>query len=283
MNRKIACITLDIEPDFISDSQRIKLFEDSQLMAQYVSIIAENNVKVTGFVVTSLINEYGAALKKFRDRIPLEYGVHSHDHDNLQPCTVEQIDKAYHTHRDFWGQAPLGYRAPIGLIDKKGINTLMDYEFQYDASIFPSLRIDKHAYSNLNLPIEPFQFVSGDKQLLELPFACLRTLRMVFSMSYVKLFGFGLYRAAMRMFPLPDIVIMDSHPYDFYIPLISHHLKGWKKYAHLRNGKHAFLVFDRILKWLKRAGYEFMFMSELTQYLLTNGDLNKISLEALSR
>jgi peptidoglycan/xylan/chitin deacetylase (PgdA/CDA1 family) len=286
MSRKIACITLDIEPDFCKDSQQIRLFEDPQLMDRYVSIIRNHNVKVTGFVVTALLKKYGDALHQFRDAIPLEFGVHSHDHDITRPCTPEQIKKSYHSHKDFWGEPPQGYRAPVGLIDKEGVQELMAHDFQYDASIFPSLRMDRHGFSNLNLPVEPFYFVSDTgAQLLELPFACLKRLRIVFSLSYVKLLGYRFYRALMSVFPLPDIVVLDSHPYDFYVPQIAHYLKGWKKTAHMRNGKQAFALFEEMIKGLKKAGYEFMFMSELAAYLAsgTGKDLPQVSLAALNR
>jgi len=79
-------------------------------------------------------------------------------------------------------------------------------------------------------------------------------------------------------FPLPKVVIFNMHPYDFYIPLISKHIKGWKKIAHLRNANNAFDIFSQILNTLKNKGYEFMFMSELNRYLREDQTLKKLPL-----
>ena len=55
--RKIACITLDTEADFLDPTGHIRLFEDDALFNRYVSIVKKYDVKVTAFLVTSLISE----------------------------------------------------------------------------------------------------------------------------------------------------------------------------------------------------------------------------------
>jgi len=277
--QKIACITLDIEPDLKDPQRRLRMFEDDALMDRYVSIVIKNQVKVTGFMVTSLFETYGPAIHRFADRIPMEFGVHSHSHDQKKACTENEVGKAFEAYSAFWGTAPLGYRAPNGLIDRNGINILMDYKFSYDASIFPSIRFDEYGYSNLHLPLVPFRCVRGDEEIIELPYACLRTIRLIFSFSYIKLMGLGLYKSLMIPFPLPDVVILGSHPYDFYVPLIAHDMKGWKKYAHLRNSERAFDLFEEIIGMLRDLNYEFLFMSELYNHVKGSANVPEVSVD----
>jgi len=279
--KKIACITLDIEPDLRDPQRRVRMFEDAGLMDKYVTVIQASGIKVTGFLVTSLLETYGPEIDQFSQRIPIEFGVHSHNHDQQNACTREEVDQAFHAHQAFWENAPLGYRAPNGLIDKAGINNLLDYKFQYDASIFPTIRFDEYGYMNLNFPIVPFRFVRGQESLVELPFACLRTIRLVFSLSYAKLLSLSMYRMLMMFFPLPDVVILGSHPYDFYIPLIIDNIKGWKRFGHLRNARRTFDIFEQIVKMLNGQGYEFMYMSELSRYVQSMPDIRQISVDAL--
>jgi peptidoglycan/xylan/chitin deacetylase (PgdA/CDA1 family) len=267
MGKKIACITLDIEPDLRDPQRRVRLFDDNSLRSRYEAVVRANDLKVTGFVVTSLIESYGQAIDRLSQHIPVEFGVHSHDHDTKNPCSREQIEKASRAYEAFWGTAPLGYRAPIGLMSRDGVKHLLHCQYQYDTSIYPSIRLDEYHYSHLSLPLEPFRFVRGHETLVELPAACLRAIRLVFSFSHVKLLSLRLYRMLMVLFPLPDVVVLGSHPYDFYVSLIAHHLKGWKRLAHLRNARRAFDLFEQTVKLLRGRGYEFMYMSELNDHV----------------
>ena len=47
--------------------------------------------------------------------------------------------------------------------------------------------------------------------------------------SYIKLLGLGAYRTAMEVFPLPDVVVTNFHPYDLYVDEIAHYTSGWKQ------------------------------------------------------
>jgi peptidoglycan/xylan/chitin deacetylase (PgdA/CDA1 family) len=283
LTQKIACITLDIEPDF-GERQRVRMFENEELLERYISIIQANQVNVTGFLVTSLIERYGPVIEQFSRRIPIEFGAHSHDHDLMGPCSREQVEKSFRAYREFWGRTPQGYRTPWGLIDRDGVMNLLDFGFEYDSSIYPSasfypLRSGRNGYWNLHFPPHPFQVVRGQESLLELPMACLQSIRLVFSLSYVKLWGLGLYRTLMRFFPLPDIVVLLAHPYDYYIPLFADQIKGWERYALARNGQRAFELFDRVIKLLKQQGYQFVSMSQLSHLVRGRTDLLQIPLE----
>ncbi len=200
--RKIACLTLDIEADFLDPTGRIRLLEDEALLNRYVSIINSRRVKVTGFLVTSLLPKNGAAYRRLSTQIPIEFAVHSHAHDMHNPCSPADIELAARTFHDFFGRAPIGYRAPVGQITRAGMETLMDLGFRYDSSIYPSVRPGKAwGYNNLHLPVEPFRVRSAARSILEVPFASLSTIRLNFSLSYVKLFGWPVYSLLLKLFP----------------------------------------------------------------------------------
>jgi len=187
--RKIACITLDVESDFLDPSGRIRLFEDDALFNRYVNILKKNDVKITAFLVTSLISKHGDSYRRLQDQIPIEFAVHSHMHDMQNPCSRADIEEAFRTFRAFTGQNPSGYRAPVGQITREGLQTLFDLGFRYDSSIYPSYRPGRLGYNNLHLPVEPFRVRHEAQSIIEIPFATLHGVRLVFSLSYVKLFG----------------------------------------------------------------------------------------------
>ena len=66
MSRRIACITLDVESDFGDPDGRIRLFEDEALLNRYVRIIERTGVKITAFLVTSLLDRYGDQYERLR-------------------------------------------------------------------------------------------------------------------------------------------------------------------------------------------------------------------------
>lgn len=283
LRKKIACITMDIEPDLRDDRGCVRMFDSRDLMDRYSSIVLENNAKVTGYLQTSLIEKYSDEIGNMAQIIPLEFGVHSHTHERSTKHFAEEVENSLNAYRDYLEVEPLGYRAPNGLIDRDGICTLMEYQFKYDASIFPSIRLDEYGYSNLHLPNQPFRFVHNGNEIIELPVTCLPTIRLVMSMSYIKLLGLDAYRTLMRLFPLPDVVIFDSHPYDYYVNRIAGNIHGWKRYAHLRNADQAFELFQSVISILRDQGYEFWYMSELYEHVKRGlFNLTNISVEKLN-
>ncbi len=281
LSKRIACVTLDIESDLLDKSGRIHMFENTDLMRRYSTIVQKHKIKVTGFLVTSLIEKYSAEIGRLSHTIPIEFGVHSHSHERRLKYFADEVSSSIAAYEDFFGAPPIGYRAPNGLINREGIISLIENQFKYDASIFPSIRMDEYGYSNLHLPNKPFRFVHSGNEIIELPAACLDTIRLVFSMSYIKFLGLDIYKTLMRFFPLPDVVVLDSHPYDYYTNRIAANIRGWKRYAHLRNGDKAFEVFESVVTLLQEKGYEFMFMSELYKYVTDLPKLPTVSVEKL--
>jgi peptidoglycan/xylan/chitin deacetylase (PgdA/CDA1 family) len=280
MMRKIACITLDTEADFLDPSGRIRLFEDETLFNRYVSIIKKYDVKVTSFLVTSLILKHGAAFRQLQDQIPVEFAIHSHMHNMKNPCSRADIEESIRSFRSFMGHDPGGYRAPVGQITREGLLALLDLGLRYDSSIYPSFRPGRMGYNNLNLPVEPFRIRHEAQSLIEIPFATLHGVRLVFSLSYVKLFGWTAYNWLMKVFPPPNQMAVLAHPHDYYFHLLANQVTAGEKPLLLRNAKRAFELFENLIIFLRGAGYEFKFMSGLCDYLdtkdLTTYDMDKV-------
>ncbi|HUH97256.1 MAG TPA: polysaccharide deacetylase family protein [Anaerolineales bacterium] len=265
--RKIACITLDTEADFLDPTGRIRLFEERALFNRYVNILKDHNVKVTAFLVTSLISKYGGSYQRLQEQIPVEFAIHSHLHDLQNPCSPADIEESVRAFRSFTGKDPSGYRAPVGRITRQGLQTLLDLGLRYDSSIYPSFRPGRLGYNNLHLPLEPFRVRHEAQSIIEIPFAALHGVRLVFSLSYVKLFGWPAYDWLMRVFPLPEQMAVLAHPYDYYFHLLADQVTAGEKQLLLRNARNAFDLFEKMIIFLRAAGYEFELMSGLCDYL----------------
>ncbi|MBL8098447.1 MAG: polysaccharide deacetylase family protein [Anaerolineales bacterium] len=265
--KKLACITLDMEPDYGNPEKRIRLLENSEYFERYVSIINKYNVKVTMFTVTNLFEKFGDVFSNLATRIPLEYSVHSHTHDPHNACSLDEVQNSKQAYTNFTGKIPIGYRAPIGRIDKAGLGHLLDNEFMYDASVYPSVRPGEFGYSNLHMPNIPFRVKRADgKSLIEFPFTAIEKIRIIFALSYAKLFGWGIYSLLLKTFGLPNHVLLLSHPHDFYFASIPNStVTGAEKFALSRNSAKAFDYFEKMIQFLVKQKYEFVFVSELAK------------------
>jgi peptidoglycan/xylan/chitin deacetylase (PgdA/CDA1 family) len=276
---KLACITLDMEPDHGDPDQHIRLLENPEIYERYISLINKYNLKVTMFTVTSLFDKFGSHFNELGRRIPLELAPHSDRHDPYDACSPAEITAAENAFLKFTGKRPIGYRAPIGRINKEGLSHLMDAGYRYDASLYASMRPGEFGYFNLHMPNRPFKVTRGSDSLIEFPFTSVSTVRIVFGLSYVKLLGWGAYSTLLKLFGLPDIVVALSHPYDFYTHLVVDGLAGLEKFALGRNASLGFEYFENMVRVLQDRGYEFVFMSELYNNVTERTDLQQIALE----
>ncbi len=275
---KIACLTLDVEADFLDPTGRIRLFEDPALFERFVSLLRSQRVKLTAFLVTSLIPKHGDEYRRLASQVPVEFAIHSHAHDMHNPCSRADIEQSVRAFREFTGVDPLGYRAPVGQITREGLETLMDLDLRYDASIYPSARPGRYGHNNLHLPVTPFRIRQNQRSIIEVPFGSLRGIRLNFSLSYVKLFGWMTYGLLLRVFPLPDQVAVLTHPHDYYFHLLKDDVTAREKPLLMRNGPRAFDLLDRMLEHLVRAGYRFGFMSDLCA-AVDSDSLPEVSIE----
>lgn len=278
--KKLACVTMDMEPDHGDPEKRIRLLEDPAYFERFVAIINKYNAKVTLFTVTNLFDSYGDLLQKLAARIPLEFATHSHSHDPLNACSEEEVLNSQTAYAKFTGMKPPGYRAPIGRIDREGLAHLIENGFVYDASVYPSVRPGKFGYFNLHMPNMPFKVSRSDgASLVEFPFTSIETVRIVFALSYAKLLGWNAYSLLLKLFGLPDIALLLVHPYDFYFGSIKNStVKGIEWTALARSSGREFETFENMLDHLQTHGHEFALLSEIHAHV-KNTNLKTYALE----
>jgi peptidoglycan/xylan/chitin deacetylase (PgdA/CDA1 family) len=280
MKQKIACLTLDMEPDYGDPEGHIRLLESQEYFERYTEIVNRYTAKVTMFTVTSLFPRFGEHFERLARTIPLEFAAHSHSHDPANGATRNEVESAAQVMKRINGSGPLGYRAPYGQITKDGLSHLLDAGYQYDASVYTSLRPGKFGYANLHMPNGPFRVTRGDDSLIEFPFTSLSRVRIVFGLSYIKLLGWNVYSSLLRTFGLPDITLSLSHPHDFYFhQLAGFHPVSLEKFALARNSRRAFDYYEKMLAELKQQGYEFTFLGEAYEHVQSFPALQEFALK----
>jgi peptidoglycan/xylan/chitin deacetylase (PgdA/CDA1 family) len=264
---KIACLSIDVEPDLRCPDQRIRLLEDDTRLDALCSLLRRNNVPLTCFVVMKHAARHARVFTSLANKVEAEFAVHSFSHDQRSPATAEEVGRSWDTYCDLWNRPPRGYRSPNCVIDTQGLRNIVDRGFVYDSSIVPSIRFDQYSYNNLYLPTEPYVFSSAEKHILEFPIACFGGIRLPLVLSYVKLFGLRAVQAANSVLTLPQVAAVYFHPYDLYVGEIADNIPGWKKYAHLRNAGNGLRILEGLIEMLKENGYQFMLMESAAEKL----------------
>lgn len=279
--QKIACLSLDMEPDLRCPDQRIRLLEEDHKLDTLTSLLRREDVPLTAFVVMKHARPYADRLNALARKVKVEFAVHSYSHNQVEPASADEIERSWDEYCDVWNSEPRGYRSPNCLIDSGGLQRLAARGYQYDSSVTPSIRFDRYGYNNMHLPRTPFMVEGSEHDILELPVACLRGVPIPFALSYVKLLGLRAYQLAVPLLPLPDIVTCYFHPYDLYASEIAHGIKGWKRYAHLRNSGNAVTLLEGMIRMLKNQCYQFTLMRDLAQSTMASGNIPRIAADAI--
>jgi hypothetical protein len=97
---------------------------------------------------------------------------------------------------------------------------LLDHGFEYDASVYPSIRPGEFGYFNLHMPNIPFRVKRADgRSLVEFPSLPSKNPHCVCA-ELCKIFGWGMYSAAIEDCSACQMRLFLSHPYDFYFASI---------------------------------------------------------------
>jgi peptidoglycan/xylan/chitin deacetylase (PgdA/CDA1 family) len=267
MNERFACMTVDLEPDFLSVDRHEVLLDESRFNA-FASTLLGRGVPISAFVAAKMLDE-GLPIQERFGQLDAEFQLHSYSHDPSAPDTPEEIERAKDAYRRHFGSDPEGYRAPLGFISAAGVEELAAHGFSYSSSIFPSNRREL-GFNFGEFPTEPWMWANGDQDLiLEIPFAVSRRPRVVICESYLKLLGMGPYRMLHRFGGFPDVVVIDSHLYDFFATsaVLSLSRLDARRYALLRNQRRALALLDRLIGFLQQRGYQFVKMSDVQAHL----------------
>lgn len=256
---RIACVTLDFELDYGDRLEEFNILENcGEEIRWLMELVVRLGVPVSAFVRTDILARYPRSVDMLRT-LAGDFHSHSHTHNTRDFDTRRELTDSVAAFQEHFGQMPLGYRAPQGVLRPGDVDLIRKAGFQFSSSVFPSYRPGK--FNNLRMPIRPFLYSNG---LMELPLAVIPKVRWIVSLSYLKVLGFAGFRALHSLFGLPNIVIFNSHLHDFIfcrrsfdrLPAKVRLLWGIRA----REGKN---YFERFIQLLRESGYHFVSMSEL--------------------
>ena len=256
---RLAAFTIDIERDFGARTGRFEVWGDAAGLDRLVRFFAGEQVPVSAFVVTALLEDEPRTLGLLRS-MGAELHSHTHTHPARLANAREELRRSREVLRALAPEAPIGYRAPHGNLDAAQVEAAREAGYAFSSSIFPSYR--PGVFNHLSAPLVPFRHAGG---LLEIPFAALRRLRLVVSVSYLKLAGWRFYRSLMALCGLPPVVVIDSHLHDFLRTPAYHALPALPRAAWGIRRARGCDYAARLIRYLKAGGYRFVSMNEVAR------------------
>jgi len=209
-NKKVVCLTLDLEQDY-GDLLDRPTYEGLGHISELVDFFKEKSLPLTCFVQGSILETHPNQISQL-STLDIDFEPHSYSH----PCPVEmnarlEIEKGKEAYRRFFGKDPIGYRAPLGVINSEDYEILVSNGFKFDSSIFPSLR--PGTFNNLNRPTKPY--FTNNSQIVEFPFTVFSSaVRIPVAVSYIKLLG-NPYLYLLKIH-LPKFIVFNFHLHDLF-------------------------------------------------------------------
>ena len=266
LNKKYACITLDVEEDYGDRVNEFNIYKDSfDKIEELKSLYDTLRVPVSAFITTNILDK-DESMAEVIKWLANDYHCHSHSHNTQSFDSKNEIATCFAKFKEHFGCEPLGYRAPKGVLYPGDIQLITEAGFLFSSSLFPSIRIG--TFNNLNSPQTPFFYDTG---LLEIPFAVVNKVRLIVSLSYQKLLGSSMSHTLYKTFGLPNIIIYDSHLHDHIISEKSfNQLPAFMKSIYSVNKYSGNKILVNFVGYLKAEGYSFITMTDLLLLLLRN-------------
>lgn len=255
---RLFAMTLDLESDFSGAlHNEYALLRQPERVETLLKRLKERGVPLSAFVVGELLEKFSELIELFV-RYGTEFHCHSYGHDPEDTDSGAEIGKARDAYVRYFGKPPLGYRAPDGRISRNGIEQLEAHGFKFDASIFPSYYPNPFKY--LFRRSRPHFY--GDTRVVEIPNTPISPLRIMLSLSYIKLLGIKPYLRLLRWSRLPKTAVFGSHLHDFFTDSDAlSRMPGFWRTVYGRNRDLGLDFLDEILDFFQGEGYSFMTMS----------------------
>jgi len=254
MKDKLACITLDLEPDHAG---RISEHYDAwkkEYIQELFACLKHYRVPLSAFVVANTLKKNQPIIKYMLNQ-GTEFYLHSYSHDLKSPDSVEQIHKGVEEFQSFFKKHPRGYRAPEGRISENGYLLLQQNGFVFDSSVFPSFwPRPKYLFRKKTVYNGPFG-------IIEIPITTITPARIIFSLSWIKLIGWKIYKLLLSIFPLPRIVVFDFHLHDLHLLSVAKSLLPFWRFVYRKRQKSGLELLNQVLSYLQKKGYTFVPMS----------------------
>jgi len=251
-----ACITLDLENNWGFDGPELR-YATFDHLEEYIDLIGALDLPLSVFVVGQTLEERPDAIDRLRDRLDVEFHLHSYSHDLTGTADLDrEVREGKAAFKSFFGRQPEGYRSTQGRIDDADLRLLESEGFLFDSSVFPTYR--PGVYNNLDAPIEPYR--AGE--LYEIPVGVVPGLRLPLSQAYIKTLPWP-FLSALRHVQLQDVVVFNTHLQDFYHTRAHAELDQPKKFFYERNIDSAERVFRRVVDTLRQKGFSFVKMTDV--------------------
>ncbi len=252
MQKYVACLTLDLEPDYGGRAGEKYSALETSVVSELLGILRKHAVPLTVFVVAKTLHKNRSVVEAFV-RFGAEFHLHSYSHDLNNPDSIEEIQRGKEAFTRFFHKPPRGYRAPEGRISESGLEILAEEGFDFDASIFPTFWPHPKYVRYPRVPFRPL----GDRALVELPFATVSPLRLVVSLSWIRFFGWWFFHRLLTLFPLPSILIIDMHVHDLWRAPSYSELPWLWKIIYGRHTDGGIRYLEKCIVLLKKRGYRF--------------------------
>lgn len=257
---KIACITLDLEPDHAGRLESLSITWKKQQIAQLFSLLQKYHVKLSVFVVAAVLEQHNEVIDLFK-KFGAEFYLHSYSHNLKKPDSEFEISQGMKIFYDHFGHNPLGYQAPEGRISPGGMKLLKKHGFLFDSSVFPSF------WPSIKYFIYPTNQHKDASGIIEIPHTVISPLRLIFSLSWVKLFGWNFYKNLISRYGLPNRVVFGCHLHDLWVsPMFDQLPFFWKK-IYQRNQQKGFEYLENVLFLLSSEGYTFISLGSVAKQL----------------
>ena len=204
-------MTIDVESDWGGRADTCHGLQKS--LPFILNTLKGFDVKVTFFISGEIvannkdiiceISESGHEIASHSFKHNIDYGKLSKEE------LFNQINMSKELIEDEIGVKPLGFRMPKFRINDYLFEMLSDLGFKYDSSMVRGILPTR--YSGLSTPSEPF-FKNG---ILEIPISTIPYIRLPIGLLWINAIGFKVFRFLVERIELPDIIVLDLHPFDF--------------------------------------------------------------------
>jgi peptidoglycan/xylan/chitin deacetylase (PgdA/CDA1 family) len=260
-NRQVY-LTLDFECDYgtaLPENTYKALDQTDEL----VTILEDADIPLTCFIQTEVLEERPEAVEILRSSsVSTSFHPHSHTHAPRDETSIQrEIAESTEKYRAFFGESPVGYRLPNGNVRPQDYQHLSEYDYEFDASVFPSWR--PNHFDNTDQPTVPSYM--GTSELFEIPFTVYSNrVRIPTALSYCRLLGRPFTELLLRR--PPSVTVFNIHMHDLVNPPAFKELPPLYKTIYKRNTP-GMSYLDRILTRLRNRNVSFGLIGDVYESL----------------